>query len=268
MGKLLILQNDGIYLPSGEKYEAPRKPMRAEVLVEYTRLAEPRFQKTINRKVGLNPFAEPLYRIVWGWSRLDWIAGLQDLYDEKGNWRCERYGLWREPKYSYLGVNQLNRWIVEKWIPPEMYGTPKMWEEQTQEVEGARNTQALGPYPSRGDYELSFILQEPDTAATRKSGIAQDFIQLTDDAVSMIVAVAERSREIESCKRKQFLEEEEARKEEAFHKELKDLYDDAAVAFGGNPNSTQANAPMHHTEKMAGNVSPFPSRAPRGMSVA
>lgn len=268
MGKLLILQNDGIYTPDGELYVPPPKPVRVEVLREYDLRTEARFQKTINRKVGLNPYGEPLYRVVWGWGRLDWIAGLCDRYSDSGQWLAEEYGLWREPKYSYLGADQLNRWIVEKWIHPEMYGTREMWEEQTTEIEGARNTQALGPYPSRGEYELSFILQEPDTAATRRAGIAQDYIQLTDDAVSMIVAVAERSREIEGAKRKQVLEEQEAKKEADFKSEMKDLWDDSAVAFGGNPNSTQANAPMHNTGKMLGNVSPFPQRAPQGGSIA
>jgi hypothetical protein len=268
MGELLILHDEGIYLPDGRKYAAPATHARGEVIVQYDLKPERRFQKLIDRKVGLNPYGEPLYRVVWGWSRLDWVAGLQDLYDDKGNWRCEEYGLWREPKYSYLGRDGLDRWMVEKWIPADRYGTREYWEAATEEIEGVHNTQALGPYPSRGEYELSFVLQEPDTAATRKAGIAQDFIQLTDDAVSMIVELAERSRAIESSKRKQYLEEQEAKKEADFQKELKDLYDDSAVAFGGNPNSTQANAPMHNTEKMIGNVSKFPSRAPRGLSIA
>ena len=75
MGKLFVLQQDGIYLPSGEKYVPPPKPVSVEVLREYDKRPEPRFQQLISRKAGLNRFYEPLYRIVWGWNRLDWIAG-------------------------------------------------------------------------------------------------------------------------------------------------------------------------------------------------
>jgi len=259
MGKLLILQNDGIYLPSGEKYVAPPKPVRAQVLREYSVHPDPRFQARIDRKVGLNIFGEPLYRIVWGWGRLEWLAGLMSVYSDTGAYRGEQYGLFREPKYSYLGTSTLDRWIVEKWIHPDMYGTKESWEEETQEVGGFHTTQALGPFPSRGDYELSFAVQDQ---------VKGEFIQLSDGLVETIVSVAEQSRLIEDSKRKQALEEEQERKEKAFKNELEEMWDDAAVAFGGRPNTTQANAPMHNTQKSIADVAKFPAPLPRGISVA
>jgi hypothetical protein len=258
MGKLLVFQNDGIYLPNGEQYRPPEAARRVEVLREYDLRPDPRFQKLIDRKLGVNQFDEPLYRVIWGWNRLEWIGGLMSRYDESGRFKFEEYGLFMEPKYSYL-ADQCNRWIVEKWIPPEMYGTREAWEQDTAEINGMEETQALGPYPDRGDYELSFVLKDNKTGG---------FIQLCDQLVSDVVDVAQASREISAAKRRQYLEEQELLKEENFRKEVSDVWDDAAPAFGGRPNSTQANAPMHNTKPETAGVSKFPAPAPSGLSVA
>lgn len=259
MGQLLVLKQDGIYTANGDKYVAPPKPVRVEILRECDHRPDPRFQRRIDRQVGLNRFGEPLYRLVWGWQRLDWLAGLVDRYNDKGTWLCQQYGLFYEPKYSYLGSAALDRWIVEKWMPPEDYGTRETWEYETEEVEGARTTQALGPYPSRGDYELSFVIQD------QKAG---HFLQLTSEMVERIIGVTEVSRRLDSDKRRQLLEEEEERKQKALKNEIEELWDDAAVAFGGNPNTTQANAPMHNTQRSVADVAKFPVNAPQGASVA
>ena len=36
------------------------------------------------------------------------------------------------------------------------YGMPREWYQRTLEIEDGRNVAALGPYPSRGEYELAF----------------------------------------------------------------------------------------------------------------
>ena len=260
MGKLLTFHQDGIYLPSGEKYTPTLEARRVEIVREYDLRPPRQFQRLINRKLGVNQFGEPFYRIVWGWNRLEWIGGKMSRYDDQGRFRFEEYGLWLEPKYSYL-ADQCNRWIVEKWIAPEMYGSREQWEDETAEIDGFEETQALGPYPSRGDYELSFVLKDNKTG---------EFVQLTDQFVSDVVDVAQASREISAIRRQQFLEEEEARKERAFRNELEDVWDDAACAFGGIPNTTQANAPggMHNTKKSIADAAKFPAPAPPGLSVA
>jgi len=99
---------------------------------------------------GLNLFGEPNFRCVWGWNRLDFIGGTWEDRDEHGVLLREVTEFRREPKYF-----PANRWHIERWMPPETYGTPKMWYGGTLGAE-------LGPYPSRGDYEHCFTLETPE----------------------------------------------------------------------------------------------------------
>ena len=113
---------------------------------------------------GRNRFGEPNYRAVWGWNRLAWIGGKFEDRDEHGALLRERIELRKEPKYPAL-----NRWHIERWVPPEVYGSPRTWYAQTNELAGGQNIAALGPYPSRGEYEHCFTLETPKG----------EFIQLT-----------------------------------------------------------------------------------------
>ncbi|MCI0725043.1 MAG: hypothetical protein L0338_39675 [Acidobacteria bacterium] len=257
----LLLLNDGkIYLPDGVtpykrgKVTGPR----IQVLRE-THRPDPEIQRQIDRKVGLNWLGEPLYRVVWGWSRLDWCAGLMTRYDEGGRFLREEYGIFYEPKYDYLGRRDgLSRWIVEKWFPAESYGSPETWAYQTREIDGYQECQALGPYPSRGDYELSFVVQHP---------LNQAFIQLTHSIVDMVVEIAERNREIEAARRRQAKKEELERQELKRRQLYADVWDEAAPAFGGVPNTTQANAPMPNTKSELKKQKLPRATSPRGISI-
>ena len=113
---------------------------------------------------GRNRFGEANYRAVWGWNRLAWIGGKFEDRDEHGVLLRERIELRKEPKYP-----SVNRWHIERWVPPEVYGSPRTWYAQTNEITNGRTVAALGPYPSRGEYEHCFTLETP-------SG---KFIQLT-----------------------------------------------------------------------------------------
>lgn len=120
----------------------------------------------LTRAGGLNRFGEPNYRAVWGWSRLTPIGG---RWEDKNVVEIRM-----EPKYP-----QVNRWHIEKWVAPEVYGSPEFWELTTKE----EGVQALGPYPSRGDYEHCFTLETPDG----------NFLQLTPTVVEHIARAIESS---------------------------------------------------------------------------
>lgn len=109
----------------------------------------------LTRAGGINRFGQPNYRAIWGWKRLAYIAG------------AEFTGRW-EPKYW----NAVNRWVIEKWCPPEMYGNRWLWEHRTVDEDGTTAEQ-LGPFPTLGDYELSWVAQTPNG----------DFLQLTPTIV-------------------------------------------------------------------------------------
>ncbi len=123
---------------------------------------------------GRNRFGEANYRAVWGWNRLAWIGGKFEDRDEHGALLCERIELRTEPKYPAL-----NRWHIERWVPPEVYGSPRTWYAQTNEIASGQTIPALGPYPSRGEYEHCFTLETPKG----------EFIQLTATIAEHIARV-------------------------------------------------------------------------------
>jgi hypothetical protein len=150
---------------------------------------------------GCNRFGEANYRAVWGWSRLDWIGGKWEDRDEHGVLVREVVELRREPKYT-----PHNRWHIERWLPPESYGSPEQWHAETIEIENGRSVAALGPYPSRGDYEHCFTLEGP----------RGEFVQLTPAAARHIARAIEASRGTHRAKSREALDERSRREEREY----------------------------------------------------
>jgi hypothetical protein len=151
---------------------------------------------------GRNRFGEPNYRAVWGWSRLDWIGGRwEDRDPVTGTLLREVIEVRREPKYA-----PHNRWHIERWMPPESYGSPDEWRAQTLEIENGRNMEALGPYPSRGDWEHCFTLEGPNG----------EFVQLTPAVARHIARAIEAGRGGPHTKRREALEERTRREEREY----------------------------------------------------
>jgi len=59
-----------------------------------------------------------------------------------------------------------------------VYGSPRTWYAQHNELAGGQTVAALGPYPSRGEYENCFTLETPKG----------EFIQLTLQLPSTLLA--------------------------------------------------------------------------------
>lgn len=129
-------------------------------------------QRRIARAGGRNIFSDPNFRVVWGWNRLTWIGGLWEDRDASGNLQRRVAELRQEPKYL-----PFDRWHIERWMPPESYGSPSQWYRQTIEVESGVSIPALGPFPHRGEYEHCFTL----------AGLHGEFIPLTPAAVEHVV---------------------------------------------------------------------------------
>ena len=170
---------------------------------------------------GRNPFGEPNYRAVWGWNRLAWIGGKFEDRDETGALLRERIELREEPKYPAV-----NCWHIERWMPPETYGSPRAWYAQTVERENGVSIPALGPYPHRGDYEHCFTLETP-------SG---EFVQLTPTVAEHIARAIEYSRKSrQQAISRAKLYEREAREEQQYGDWAYDVLDDAVPAFHRQP---------------------------------
>jgi hypothetical protein len=76
----------------------------------------------IARAGGTNRYGEPNFRVVWGGTRLTWIGGRWTDRDAHGNTTREAIELRRVPKYL-----PVDRWHIERWMPPEFYGSPEEW---------------------------------------------------------------------------------------------------------------------------------------------
>lgn len=136
-------------------------------------------EERVTRAGGTNRYGEANFRVVWGGSRLAWIGGKWADCDAHGNKTRETIELRRVPKYL-----PVDRWHIERWMPPESYGSPEDWFAQTTEVEDGIRVAALGPYPSRGEYEHCHTLQNA----------AGEFMPLTAAACDWIVRAVEWSR--------------------------------------------------------------------------
>jgi hypothetical protein len=152
------------------------------------------------RAGGSNLFGEPNFRVVWGWNRLTWIGGKWILFDSQGNEAGARIEERLEPKYI-----PVDRWHLEKWCPPSLYGSPDSWSLTTTETEDGIRYPALGPYPYRGDYEHVHTLQGPNG----------EFIPITPTAVEYIVrAVSWAKRQPRAESRQSLYQREDRLKKE------------------------------------------------------
>ena len=171
------------------------------LIARETHDAPPAVARELALAGGCNRFGEPNYRAVWGWSRLDWIGGKWEDRDASGALVREIVELRREPKYT-----PHNRWHIERWLPPESYGSPEEWHAETIEIENGRSIPALGPYPSRGDYEHCFTLEGP----------RGEFVQLTPAAARHIARAIEASRGAQRSKSREALEDRTQHEERAY----------------------------------------------------
>jgi hypothetical protein len=170
---------------------------------------------------GINRFGEANYRAVWGWNCLAWIGGKFEERDSStGSLLREVVELRQEPKYPVV-----NRWHIERWVPPEVYGSPRAWYAQTIERENGVSIPALGPYPARGEYEHCFTLEGP----------RGEFLQLTPTVAEHIARAIEFSRHAPRAKSHAGLYEREQRTERSYDQWAYDVLDDAAPAFHKHP---------------------------------
>lgn len=142
---------------------------------------------------GLNTFGEPNYRLVWGWSRLGWIGGEWKDRNPSGDLLRRVIEVRKVPRYM-----PFDRWHLERWCPPELYGSPRNWYRQTLETYDGRAIEALGPYPYRGDYEHSMVIDQPCLFCVRRGRANncahRQFVQLTPTLVHRLARAVEFSR--------------------------------------------------------------------------
>lgn len=157
----------------------------------------PGIHAEIDTALGKNPYGGHKFRVVWSESRLEWRYAEQK----------RKYGDGR------------NRWMLEKWCPPEMYGDRQAWESA---VEPETGIPILGPFPSQGDYEHCFTFEVGDP----KQGFEPplDLVLLVCRCIEAGKMLYSDAYRLAAIKRKQ--EEIEAQKKQLFN----DLWNDARPA--------------------------------------
>jgi hypothetical protein len=185
----------------------------------------PEVQEMLTRAGGVNFFGEPNFRAVWSYCRLGWIGGKWVDRDAEGNIIRECFQLRRVPKYL---PETWNRWVIESYRPPEFYGARWLWDLQTRVKEMGLDGRptglslpALGPYPSRGDYEHSQTVEKacgPCLAAYRAGDemaisncVHWEFVQLTPRVAGKIAKMVMRCREANAVEQKAAIDAQLAR---------------------------------------------------------
>ena len=181
----------------------------------------PEVQDELTRAGGLNQFGEPNFRAVWSYSRLGWMGGRWVDRDTNGNVLSECFQLRQVPKYL---PETWNRWVIESYRPPEFYGSRWLWEFQTRLSEDGKTIPALGPYPSRGDYEHSLTVEKAcekclaDARAGDPKAISNcsywQFVQLTPFVAHKIALMIMRSREVTALEQREAIVSQIKREEQ------------------------------------------------------
>ncbi len=100
-------------------------------------------------------------------------------------------------------------------MPPEAFGSPRYWRLTTTEHHGGISIPALGPYPDRGEYELSFTIASP----------AGEFVQLTPTVARTVAWAIEWSRGRSEHERKEAIDRRIRQEKRAVDQSVDDIMD-------------------------------------------
>jgi hypothetical protein len=177
-------------------------------ILRETKRTPSEIQERVTRAGGRNRFGEPNFRVVWGWSRLEMVGGKWCDRDTHGSLIREVVELREVPKYF-----PHERWHLERWMPPEAYGSPEEWYRETIERADGRSVPALGPFPSRGEWEHCFTIQTP----------GGEFLGLTPEICDYVVRAIEWSRAQPRAKKREAVYEAEERKRAEYDRFVDDV---------------------------------------------
>jgi hypothetical protein len=176
----------------------------------------PQVPRSLKRQIdrfGKNPYGEPMYRLIWGESRLDWAGGKwENDTTEAGLFKPTWVG---EKQITRYHGNQLKMWILEIWTPPPC--SPEKWKELFTEYIDGRSVDTLGPFPERGDYEA--IVAVP-----------YDFIELRDRWFQLM-DVIKAAQKVNAAQRKAAKQEEQTRERAAWDEKVDAVLADVPSVF-------------------------------------
>lgn len=119
-----------------------------------------------------------------------------------------------------------DRWHLERWFGPECFGPREHWYDITMEEFQGLQFAALGPFPSRGEYEACHCFQNPDGS----------YQPLDPHVVEWVIQALNWQRSLSAQARRAALNEREEKKKKADYDFAYDLASDAYPAHHGKPN--------------------------------
>jgi hypothetical protein len=158
---------------------------------------------------GLNYFAEPMFRFVWGQTETRNIRGASGNY------------------ISMLVGHNKPAWLLQRWCAPEMYWTPELYYKLTADRTGRA---VLGEYPEFGFYEtlVTFIEQHVENGVLKI-----ETIELTWDLVEKLLPVLMASQKLSEAEKISINEATEAAENAEKVSRIADRMYDALPSFYG-----------------------------------
>jgi hypothetical protein len=168
---------------------------------------DPEVVRYLTQAGGLNLYDEPNYRLVWSNcatkpQRLPWPNVSARIVE-------------RPHRLQYGRAFLNDRFIIEKWQPPDIYGYPEDWVETEWSKSGSLVD--YGPYPSRGKYHLI------DVVENAKSG----FMHPSREYIRMVLLAATRKSEMSTLEQRNAIEAVEDAEEDAAYNRRLDMIRDA-----------------------------------------
>lgn len=188
---------------------------------------------------GLNRYGEAMFRVVWGYNRIvpmsgqweEWekctamltdkltgVVATRDFIRLKSSVVETRY----VPKYL-----PANCWHLEKWCPPEDYGSPELWRKQGEEVLKGITVDTAGEFPHRGEYELVMPLTTDFTYDGKPLPLVASLVA---ELARMVRVGTER---YSLMQRKAAIEQRLKREEQGFSRRAIDIMKDGMRPYAG-----------------------------------
>jgi hypothetical protein len=199
------------------------------------------FQERLTRAVGVNPYGEPLWKIVWG-QTATFTAG----------------GYW--PHDGFLGYRQLMLsngalrgegepcWMVLEWRPPEKYGSPALYYFENRDE--YTELQTLGEYPYRGRYEVAFKLTSQEL---RNGRLEVLHYQLDGFILDWLVPLLQTASKMSAAERQARAKQRTELDTKAFDTNFADALKSAKdTDYGGNRTQRQLDRELMMRKQMSG----------------
>lgn len=167
----------------------------------------PEWVELLLSQFGHNRFGGPMYRVMWSEDVFRWEYGKQ----------VKTYGEGKD------------RWVLEKWLPPEMYDRVAWESEVLRDSDGlmiispeGKFTYVMGPFPEQGAYEHCYTFE----------GLEGQYCPFEPQLVTLVCQCIERGKMMTAGERMAALKAKQEKEEKESERIFHDIWEDARPAPG------------------------------------